>query len=209
MKSKNMEISVSLDPAMPDKYKDYLKKVNKQKDIDSIHLDVMDGDFVPRRSADDFAVVDYILANTEMPIDVHFMVATPAMFVALNIKKAFRSITIQYESTNPGMLKPLLAKIKEYGKQAGIAIDLDTPVADVCPEIITQCDTITIMSVKAGASGQSFNPSALEKIGALKKINPNLHIIVDGGINFKNKELVSQAGANIAVMGSAMYKELN
>jgi ribulose-phosphate 3-epimerase len=108
------------------------------------------------------------------------------------------------------MLRCPIKKIKSAGVKAGIAIDLDTHVGDASEDlarIIEQCDSVLIMSVKAGKSGQVFNGGGLAKVSRVKKINPAVKVTIDGGINVENIARAKKAGVSVAVVGRAIYKQ--
>lgn len=210
-----MEISISLDPAIAaNELEKYLEELNALKNI-SIHCDMMRPDYVERYAVDPHQY-EYIMHNTEHPIDVHIMSTDPydtlaytrmfppmfteahkSKFNLVSSTSSPRSICVHVETGN-AFEQDILAE--------GLAIDLQTPIESIDKELLSKCKTITIMSVKAGKSGQSFNPAALEKVKQVKFINPNAQIIMDGGINDKNIASIKKAGVNVAVVGSYMFE---
>jgi|GEM_PF-1690594 len=213
------EISISLDPSSGSNLEQYVTYLNDIPDI-AIHLDVMDGVFVPRISIPK-EEYDFTIKNTEHMVDVHLMITSPQNKINPYIAKAvwgtLRSVTFQIEAldTENGQgicmqtTLALLNKIKSMNIQAGIAIDLPTTVESIESEILNNCDVVTIMSVKCGASGQSFNKSALDKVIYMKKHYPKIRIILDGGINADNLPIVKSVGTDTAVFGSHVYKAQN
>lgn len=201
-----MELSISLDPSSGHDLMNYLA-FTEGVDGAVVHLDIMDGVIVPRKSitADEYKE---IVTTTTKKIDVHLMVADVDAAINPYLAKAvwgsIRSITFHPEvSADP--IK-LMKKIKALGVRAGIAIDLPVALHNVAEDVLAAADTITIMTVKYGASGQRFNEPALEKVRTLRAKYPNLQLIVDGGINLTHIKKVAAAGATTAVVGSAIYK---
>ena len=205
-----MEISVSLDPAAGNDLEKYVEFLDTVDDI-SLHLDIMDGQFVARKSTTKDEA-DFTIKNTRHKIDIHYMINDIALHLNPYLAKAvwgsIRSISFHIETftadETPDILT-LFKKIRIMGVEAGIAIDLDTNLKDMPKEVLDACDVATIMSVKAGASGQAFNATALDKVKTLRKTYPNLRIIIDGGINAENITQVKRAGATTAVVGSAIF----
>ena len=204
-----MEISVSLDPVSGEpELKNYLEELNEMSGI-AIHLDVMDGVFVPRVSfpMDEY---EYVIRNSVHPIDMHLMINNPdadlKMYADIAKQGRVRSICFHVEAQSAIVTEKLLKSLKDMDIMCGIAVDLPSKVSEMSLEVLSMCDVITIMSVKCGASGQSFNPEALEKVKAIHAINPTARIILDGGVSAENFDMVKRASVNTAVMGSAFYK---
>ena len=210
-------ISPSLDPACgnnpPQKLIDYLNLLNGVEDL-TIHLDIMDGQFVPRTSVTP-EQYKHVIQNSAHKIDVHLMIdlANPKVlnpYIAKTLWGSIRSISIHPEAANDtDDVLTMLNKIRLMGVAAGIVIDLPIELTDIDPAILNSADLFTVMSVKAGASGQTFNPSALEKVKTLRANFPQKQIIVDGGINPDNSTQVTTAGASTLVMGNAIYSNPN
>ncbi|MCL2756131.1 MAG: hypothetical protein FWE45_03740 [Firmicutes bacterium] len=202
-----MEISVSLDPASGKDFKEYVQFLNGVDNI-AIHCDVMDGCFVPRKSIP-MSEYEYLCKKTKHPIDVHLMIENPVRdignFLAGNCRGNIRSICFHAEATFPFEAIKLVEKIRMSGIRGGIAIDLPTKIESIDSNLLFMCDDITVMSVKAGASGQSFNKDALKKVKTLKKLYPDKRIILDGGINIDNIKEVKKSGVDTAAMASAVY----
>jgi len=204
-----MEISVSLDVAtLHGKLGPYIDEINTIPDV-SFHCDVMRENFVQRHSTH-LGEYEQVMKTTRHPTDVHFMAAEDVhlirevLYMSKRLPKP-RSITFHVEAIVTMVASQHLAVIKANGIRAGIAIDLGTPVESINPYVIKNCDVVTIMSVKAGASGQVFNPIAIEKARDVRRINPHVRIIMDGGINPSNIMAVRAAGVDVAVMGSFIY----
>lgn len=177
----------------------------EQAGADWVHIDVMDGHFVPNLTFGP-PVVAAIRKVTKLPFDVHLMVTNPQDLIAPFIKAGADIITVHAE-TAPHLHR-LVQTIKEQGKQAGVSLNPSTPLA-VVEEVLNDIDMILIMSVNPGFGGQQFIPGAVDKITRLKAMldqrNLTVDIEVDGGINAATARQVTAAGANILVAGSAVY----
>ncbi|HEC80157.1 MAG TPA: ribulose-phosphate 3-epimerase [Firmicutes bacterium] len=174
--------------------------------ISIIHLDIMDGRFVPPITFG-APVVKGLRKNTSLLLDTHLMVVEPEDQVEQFIDAGADYITIHIETTNHP--NRILTRIKESGLKAGIALNPATPLNTLTEPILDTVDFILIMSVNPGYGGQSYIPSSTKKIDNLKKIitegNYQIDIAVDGGIGRNNIEEVSKAGATIIVVGSAIF----
>jgi len=172
---------------------------------DWVHIDVMDGHFVPNLTFGP-PVVAAIRKVTKLPFDVHLMVTNPQNLIEPFAKAGADIITVHAE-TAPHLHR-LLQTIKEYGLKAGVSLNPSTPLA-VVEEVLDDLDMILIMSVNPGYGGQKFIPGAIEKITRLKaKLDQrklSVDIEVDGGINASTARQVIAAGATILVAGSAVY----
>lgn len=170
-----------------------------------IHIDVMDGHFVPPISYGQ-PIIKSIRKLTELPFDVHLMVEKPELMVDSFIEAGADWITFHYESTVH--MDRLINHIKDSGKKCGISIVPSTPVSFLS-QVLPLVDLVLVMSVNPGYGGQSFIPYSIEKIRELKKIreenNLSFKISVDGGVNEKNASEISQAGADILVSGSSFF----
>ncbi|MFT8313574.1 MAG: ribulose-phosphate 3-epimerase [Clostridium sp.] len=173
---------------------------------DMVHIDVMDGKFVPNISFG-MPIIKAIRKISKLNFDVHLMIEEPSRYIEDFAVAGADIITIHYESDIH--LDRTIKYIKSFGKKAGIAINPATPIS-VLECIIAEVDMVLIMSVNPGFGGQSFINYTLEKINQLKglseKYNPSLMIEVDGGINVDNIKAVVDAGANVIVAGSAVFK---
>ncbi|WP_371370934.1 ribulose-phosphate 3-epimerase [Sporomusa aerivorans] len=172
---------------------------------DLVHIDVMDGHFVPNLTFG-APVVAAIRKVTKLPFDVHLMVTNPQDFIEPFAKAGADIITVHAE-TAPHLHR-LVQNIKEQGKKAGVSLNPSTPLP-VVEEVLADVDMILIMSVNPGFGGQQFIPGAVNKISRLKTMlnerNLTVDIEVDGGINAATARQVIAAGANILVAGSAVY----
>ena len=177
----------------------------EQGGADLIHVDVMDGHFVPNITIGP-PVVRAIKRVTSLPLDVHLMISDPARYLTTFAEAGADFLSVHVEATPH--LHGTLTAIKELGVQAGVALNPSTP-ASVLNEIATEVDFILVMSVNPGFGGQKFIPRTLTKIGTiqdiLEKAKNEVPIEVDGGINQSNAGDVVGAGANMLVAGSAIF----
>ena len=173
---------------------------------DMIHVDVMDGHFVPNLTIGP-SVIKALRNYTQLPFDVHLMIAPVHKYIKDYANAGADIITIHPEATDN--LVNSINHIKELKKKVGISLNPDTEIK-IISHLLDQIDLVLIMSVFPGFGGQKFIPNVLDKIKELKKIkdkkNLNFDIEVDGGINFDNSKLVIEAGANILVSGTTIFK---
>ncbi|ACD54111.1 ribulose-phosphate 3-epimerase [Clostridium botulinum] len=171
-----------------------------------IHIDVMDGSFVPNISFG-FPIMKSIRNKTEKVFDVHLMIENPSKYIDDFIEAGADLITVHYEADRH--IDRTIQYIKSKGKRAAIALNPGTPTM-VLKDLIPQLDMVLIMSVNPGFGGQKFIPYSLEKIKEVKEMskhsNPSLLIQVDGGVDSSNISEVVEAGANVIVAGSAVFK---
>ena len=176
---------------------------------DMIHVDVMDGHFVPNLTIGP-PVIKALRNYTKLPFDVHLMIAPVHKYIKNYAEAGADIITIHPEATDN--LKESINHIKELGKKVGVSLNPNTKI-DIIKEFFSEINLILIMSVHPGFGGQKFMPEVLVKIKELKKIKDqqsfNFDIEVDGGINFDNSKLVIEAGANILVSGTTIFKNNN
>ena len=176
---------------------------------DMIHVDVMDGHFVPNLTIGP-PVIKTLRNYTKLPFDVHLMIKPVHKYIKSYAEAGANIITIHPEATDN--LKDSIKHIKELGKKVGISLNPDTKT-DIIKEFLSELDLILIMSVHPGFGGQKFIPEVLSKIEELKDIklkeNLKFDIEVDGGIDFNNSKLVVKAGANILVSGTTIFKNNN
>lgn len=167
---------------------------------DLLHVDVMDGHFVPNITIGP-PIVKCI--KTSLPLDCHLMIENPDDYVEAFVKAGANSITIHQEVCPH--LNRSIQKIKALGVKAGVSINPATPI-EMIEEELEDIDLVLIMSVNPGFGGQEFIESALGKIAALRELAPDIDIEVDGGVNEETAKLCIEAGANILVAGSYIFK---
>jgi ribulose-phosphate 3-epimerase len=168
----------------------------------ALHLDVMDGHFVPNLTYG-MPIVSSIRRLTELPLDVHLMISNPQEYVGKFIDAGADLVTVHAEV--PEQLEVTLGAIRSAGAGAGVAINPDTDVK-VLEALLPLCDLVLIMSVNAGFGGQAFNPVALDKLRWLRqRVSPDVLLEVDGGVNLSTIRDCSQAGASLFVVGSAIF----
>ena len=172
---------------------------------DMLHIDVMDGRFVPNITIGQ-PVVSAIRKVTRLPLDVHLMITEPMEHIKSFIDAGADIVTIHLEACNH--LHKATAMIKDAGKKAGISLNPATPVV-MLKDIMEELYLVLIMTVNPGFGGQKFISSTLKKIkeldGLKRKLTPALMIEVDGGINTQNSAAVAKAGADIIVAGTAIF----
>jgi ribulose-phosphate 3-epimerase len=172
---------------------------------DVIHVDVMDGHFVPNISIG-IPVVASLRKATRLPLDVHLMIEQPEAYIAEFVRAGADRVLIHQEATVH--LDRALAMIREHGAQAGAVINPATPVA-MLTEVLDKVDTVLVMSVNPGFGGQKFIPGAIEKIRQLNqwrtRYNATFRIGVDGGVDLENLAELAQAGANTFVAGTSIF----
>ena len=167
---------------------------------DFLHLDVMDGNFVPNISFGS-PILEAIRPHTKLVFDVHLMVENPDRLIHL-FKDCADIITVHAESTKH--LNRTIQLIKSFGKKVGVALNPSTPL-DFIKYDLDNIDMVLIMTVNPGFGGQKFIPEMVQKIKDLREIDKNIDIEVDGGINNETAKLVKEAGANILVAGSYIF----
>lgn len=204
-----MKIAASLLSADPKKLRDEIKRVDKAG-ADLIHWDIMDACYVPAKnfSAEE---IKKNRSATKLPFDVHLMVCRPEKKVESYIAAGADLISFHVETCKD--VEKLIKKIKRAKVKAGLAVNANIPIESVFP-FLEKTDFVLIMSVYAGKSGQEFLPESLLKIKKLKqeivkKGLKKIKIEVDGGINEKTAELCINAGADMLVSGSTIFKAKN
>ena len=176
---------------------------------DLIHVDVMDGHFVPNLTIGP-PVIKALKKNCSIKFDVHLMISPVHKYIEAYSDAGADIITIHPEATED--LPASISKIKELKKMVGVSLNPETKVS-VIKKYLNQIDLVLIMSVNPGFGGQKFMPEVLEKIKELKNIqkdqNIDFDIEIDGGINFENSKIAIEAGANILVSGTTIFKSNN
>lgn len=172
---------------------------------DWLHVDVMDGHFVPNLTLGP-PVVAAIRKASKIPLDVHLMVSNPSALVPSFVAAGADYLTVHVEVEQH--LHRLVSQIRELGAKPGVVLNPSTPLVTL-EEILPETDIVLLMSVNPGFGGQSFIPASVDKIRRLRDMvatrKLNTLIEVDGGINFETASLVRQAGANVLVAGTAVF----
>jgi ribulose-phosphate 3-epimerase len=178
-----------------------------QAGADYIHVDVMDGHFVPNLTIGPM-VVECLRPFTNLPLDVHLMIDDPGRFVPDFAKAGANILTVQQEACTH--LHRVVEQIKEHRMRAGVAINPATPVV-MLEEILGFVDLVLVMTVNPGFGGQSFIPSMPRKIAAMREMiehrGVRVELEVDGGIHTETAPIVVEAGAEVLVAGSAIFRE--
>tara|TARA_Y100000590_G_scaffold412787_1_gene508033 strand:- start:910 stop:1569 length:660 start_codon:yes stop_codon:yes gene_type:complete len=202
----SIKISPSILSADFSKLGSEIKNLEKAK-ADLIHIDVMDGHFVPNITIGP-EVIDKLRKYTSLPFDVHLMIAPVDNFIKNFADAGADIITIHPEATNN--LTDSIKKIKSFNKKAGISLNPETPVEKVLP-VLNIIDLVLVMSVNPGFGGQKFMKETLDKVKILRKEIDTKKlktlIEIDGGINFQNAKMAKDAGVDILVSGTTVFKE--
>ena len=205
---KKIQISPSILSADFSQLGNEIKRL-EQGGADMIHVDVMDNHFVPNLTIGP-PVIKSLRKHTKLPFDVHLMIDPVHKYIKNFAEAGSDIITIHPEATKS--LEESINHIKSFKKKVGVSLNPDTKI-DVIKDVLSQIDLVLIMSVYPGFGGQKFMPEVIEKITNLKKIKDDmkLHfdIEVDGGVNFDNNQIIIEAGANILVSGTTIFKENN
>ena len=187
------------------------KEIKKLEDAgaDMIHVDVMDGHFVPNLTIGP-PVIEALKKNSSLPFDVHLMISPVHKYIESYASAGADIITIHPEATNN--LLGSINKIREFKKKVGVSLNPETKI-EIVEKLLDQIDLILIMSVNPGFGGQKFMPEVLNKVKKLDEIRKNLKlnfvIEIDGGINFENSKLAIKSGVDILVSGTTIFKNNN
>ncbi|MBN6887113.1 ribulose-phosphate 3-epimerase [Cytobacillus horneckiae] len=193
---------------------DFSKLGEEIKDVeqggaDYIHVDVMDGHFVPNITIGPL-IVDAIRPITKLPLDVHLMIENPDQYIEAFAKAGADYITVHVEACQH--LHRTIQLIKSYGIKAGVVLNPATPVQSI-KHVLEDIDMVLLMTVNPGFGGQKFITSVLPKIAEVKQLieagDLQVEIEVDGGVNEETAKLCMEAGADVLVAGSAVYNKEN
>ena len=202
---KKIQISPSILSADFSQLGNEIKKLS-DAGADMIHVDVMDGHFVPNLTIGPPVIKD-LKKYSSIPFDVHLMISPVHKYIEAYAKAGADIITIHPEATDN--LQESIDKISELNKKVGVSLNPKSKI-DLIEKYLNQIDLVLIMSVNPGFGGQKFMPEVLEKIKKLVQIreakNLKFDIEIDGGINFDNSKLAIEAGANILVSGTTIFK---
>jgi ribulose-phosphate 3-epimerase len=182
-----------------------LKKVERAG-AELIHVDVMDGHFVPNITIGP-VVVKYMRKATSLPLDVHLMIENPAKYIGAFVNAGSDMITVHIETVTLKELAAIGRGLKKSGVKLGISLNPATPLSKI-KKALPLVDFVLVMSVNPGFGGQAFIPQALKKIKQLRAIFKK-DIAVDGGINNITAKLVKNAGANVLAVGSYIFGAKN
>ena len=202
----NIKISPSILSADFSKLGSEIQNLEKAK-ADFIHIDVMDGHFVPNITIGP-EVIAKLRKHTSLPFDVHLMISPVHKFIKSFANAGADIITVHPEATKN--ILDTIKEIKSFNKKVGISLNPDTSVDKVIP-VLDQIDLVLVMSVNPGFGGQKFMSETLEKVKVLRqeidKRKLKVQIEIDGGINFENAKEAKKAGVNILVSGTTIFKE--
>ena len=189
--------------------------MNMQRDFEAckeygckwLHVDIMDGHFVPNLSFG-YSLVQSMRPVTDLVLDVHLMIDTPIKYAENFCKAGADYLTIHVEADTPENIKKTLELIRSLGVKPGIVVKPKTP-AEAIAEYLPMVDLVLVMTVEPGFGGQKFMADMMPKLKQLRamldEVNPSCHLEVDGGVDLKTAEICKANGANVLVAGSAFY----
>ena len=190
--------------------------MNMQRDFEAckeygckwLHVDIMDGHFVPNLSFG-YSLVQAMRPVTDLVLDVHLMIDTPIKYAENFCKAGADYLTIHVEADTPENIKKTLELIRSLGVKPGIVVKPKTP-AEAIEEYLPMVDLVLVMTVEPGFGGQKFMADMMPKLkqlrGMLDKVNPSCHLEVDGGVDLVTGEVCKENGADVLVAGSAYFK---
>lgn len=182
--------------------------INSSK-ADWLHIDVMDGRFVPNISFG-FPIIKKMQEKAAKPLDVHLMIVEPELYIDKFIEYGAEVLSVHYEATNH--LHRTIHAIKEKGVKAGVALNPHTSV-NLLKDVLLDLDLVCVMSVNPGFGGQKFIENTYKKVRELRnliaQLNTHCHIEIDGGVNLENAPKLIEAGADVLVAGSTVFKSSN
>lgn len=168
-----------------------------------LHLDVMDGHFVPNLTYG-MPIVEGLRRHTTMPLDVHLMISDPLSYAKPMVEAGADMLTFHIEAVQAEESIDVAAAIKDMGVAVGVALNPETPLSTIA-DCLPLVDMVLVMSVEAGFGGQKFNPQTLTKIRTLRQSYPDLLLQIDGGIDTTTIGLAKAAGCDLFVVGSAIF----
>ena len=175
---------------------------------DWVHVDIMDGIFVPNISIG-IPVVAAMRKVTDLPLDVHLMIDRPIRYVEEFVKAGADYLTIHIEADQPQNTLDALDKIHALGCKAGIVLKPRTPAEAAIP-YLEKCDIVMVMTVEPGFGGQKFMADQMSKVAQLREwlddVNPDCHVEIDGGVDINTHTICKESGADVLVAGSAYFK---
>ena len=188
---------------------DLLNLGNEIKKIENsgskyVHIDIMDGVFVPNISFG-IPIISAVKKATNLTLDVHLMITKPNRYFDEFVRCGADIITFHIEALSHTEIIEACEHIHSLGKRVGISIKPNTPAEDVVP-YLSMVDMVLVMTVEPGFGGQSFIEATMEKVRTIRHMNPDIDIQVDGGINSETIKIANTAGANIFVLGTAFFK---
>ena len=172
---------------------------------DWLHVDIMDGCFVPNLSYGP-SLVKALRGSFDLPLDVHLMIAHPEHYAETFIRAGSSVLTVHAEAAQD--LPALLKQIRALGAQPAVALKPATPVSAV-EAVLPLCDMVLVMTVEPGFGGQKFMAEQVEKVRQLRALGYTGHIQADGGVSLENLPLLKEAGLDVAVLGTALYRAAN